>query len=304
MTSFSTHALRLGAGLLATLVAASGALAGSLNLGDFEGPKAGFYDVVESGPMVPPSLYTPRTPEYTEDPNPQLKFVPENFTQFIVETSGTTPFDLQYKTAQLTLPMLAKQLVGDPDYRGYAFTGATLHLAGTYSVFAPFANSQAKVTMDGQYTIQVTQVDWQPYSAVESFTSPFDVLPTSVTSVGPQDQQVAGNWEGNLSIDWAAVKSAAGLAAGQRITGATIQFTTDIAAASIYGMARTTVTNFNVNAPVEAVAVPEPPTIILAGLGAAAAVGHGIRRRKLRQRGADGSDAEWNAEEGAIALTA
>ena len=40
------------------------------------------------------------------------------------------------------------------------------------------------------------------------------------------------------------------------------------------------------------------------GLGAAAAVGHGYRRRKLRQQDAEGSDAEWNAEEGAIALTA
>jgi len=69
-------------------------------------------------------------------------------------------------------------------------------------------------------------------------------------------------------------------------------------------MARTTVTNFNVNAPVELVAVPEPPTIILAGLGAAAAVGHGYRRRKLRQRGAEGSDGEWTSDEGAIALTA
>jgi hypothetical protein len=55
---------------------------------------------------------------------------------------------------------------------------------------------------------------------------------------------------------------------------------------------------------IELVAVPEPPTIILAGLGAAAVVGHGLRRRKLRQRDADGSDAEWTAEEGAIALTA
>jgi hypothetical protein len=55
---------------------------------------------------------------------------------------------------------------------------------------------------------------------------------------------------------------------------------------------------------VELVAVPEPPTIILAGLGAAAVVGYRFRRRKLRQRDAEGSDAEWNVEEGAIALTA
>jgi hypothetical protein len=304
MTALSMQRMRLGAALLATLVAASGAVAGTLPLGDFEGTKAGFYDVVESGPSIPPSLFTPKTPVYEEMPNPQLTFVPENFSQFVVETSGTTPFDLQYKTAQLTLPMLAKELVGNPDYRGYAFTGASLHLAGTYSVFAPFANSQAKVSMDGQYTIQITHVDWAPYTVVGSYDSPFDVTPSSVTSAGPQNQQVTGNWEGNLAIDWAAVKASAGLSAGQHVTGATIQFTTDIAAASIYGMARTTVTNFNVNAPVDLVAVPEPPTIILAGLGVAAAVGHGYRRRKLRQRDAEGSDAEWNAEEGAIALTA
>lgn len=54
---------------------------------------------------------------------------------------------------------------------------------------------------------------------------------------------------------------------------------------------------------VELVAVPEPPTIILAGLGAAAAVGQGLRRRKMRQATEGGSES-GDAEEAAAGLTA
>jgi len=301
--SFPTHSRTLHGAVLFALaaVSASAALGGSINLGTFEGTKAGFYNVTESGPSVPPSLYTPATPGYTELPDPQLSFAPQNFAQFVVETSGTTPFDLQYKTAQLSLPMVAKKLVGDPVSAGYEFTGLSLHLAGSYSVFAPYAGSQAKVTMAGQYTVQVTQVDWLPYAIANSYTAPFPVVPSSQTTVGPQDSAVSGSWEGNTSINWTALRAAAGLTATQHITAAIVQFTTDIGAASLQGVARTTVLNFNVNAPVAPVAVPEPPTVILAGLGAAAAVGHGYRRRRLR-RGSD-VDARHDGQD-AIALTA
>ncbi len=287
---------RLIVALLVPLMTPLAVSAGTVVLGDFVGSKAGFYNVSESGPSIPPSLYTPATPVYSESPNPQLRFLPTDFTQMVVETTGTAAFDLQYKTAQLTLPMVAQP--------GYAFTGTSLHLAGSYNLFAPFATSQAKVTMAGQYSVVVTAVDHQPWAGATPYSSTLVVNPGSVTSIGPQNGFVSDNWSGDVALDWSAVKLAAGVGPTQRITGATIQFTTQIAAASVYATAQATVTNFNVNAPVEAVPVPEPPTIILAGLGAAAAVGHGYRRRKLRQRDADGSDAEWNAEEGAIALTA
>ncbi len=279
---------RLIVALLVPLMTPLAASAGTVVLGDFAGSKAGFYNVSESGPTIPPSLYTPATPVYSESPNPQLRFLPTDFTQLVVETTGSAAFDLQYKTAQLTLPMVAQP--------GYAFTGTSLHLAGSYNLFAPFAGAQAKVTMAGQYSVVVTAVDQQPWAGTTPYSSSLVVTPDSVTSVGPQNGFVAGNWSGDVALDWSALKLAAGVGPTQRITGATIQFTTQIAAASAYASAQATVTNFNVNTPVEAVPVPEPPTIILAGLGAAAVVANGYRRRKLRGQ----------AEEmtGAIALTA
>ena len=86
----------------------------------------------------------------------------------------------------------------------------------------------------------------------------------------------------------------------QQITKLNVSVRTDIFSESQYAQATTRVNELTIAAQ----PVPEPPTIILAGLGAAAAMGHGYRRRKLRQRNAEGSDAEWNSEEGAIALTA
>jgi len=288
------QASRLLVALLVPLIAPLAASAGTVALGTFAGSKAGFYDVSESGPTIPPSLFTPAAPVYSESPNPQLRFLPTDFTNLVVETTGTAPFDLQYKSAQLTLPMAAQD--------GYAFTGTSLQLAGSYSLFAPFANSQAKVTMAGQYTIQVTEVDQLPWAGASAYSSTMTITPDSVTSVGPQNGFVSGNWSGLTVLDWNALKIASGVGPSQHITGATIQFTTQIAAASVYASAQATVTNFTVNAPVEAVPVPEPPTIILAGLGAAAVVANGYRRRKLRSQKEDASSAEEMS--GAIALTA
>jgi hypothetical protein len=290
--STSTQAGRLLVALLVPLIAPLAASAGTVALGTFAGSKAGFYDVSESGATIPPSLFTPAAPVYSESPNPQLRFLPTDFTNLVVETTGTAPFDLQYKSAQLTLPMAAQS--------GYAFTGTSLQLAGSYSLFAPFANSQAKVTMTGQYTVQVTEVDQQAWAGTSPYSSSLVITSDNVTSVA--NDSASGNWAGTAVLDWNALKVASGVGLSQKITGATIQFTTQIAAASVYASAEATVTNFTVNAPVEAVPVPEPPTIILAGLGAAAVVANVYRRRKLRSQKEDASSAEEMS--GAIALTA
>jgi hypothetical protein len=53
--------------------------------------------------------------------------------------------------------------------------------------------------------------------------------------------------------------------------------------------------------------VPEPPTIILAGLGAVAVVANGYRRRKQRSQDSDEGDNQGQDAgdlNGAIALTA
>jgi hypothetical protein len=111
-----------------------------------------------------------------------------------------------------------------------------------------------------------------------------------------------GTWQGRVTMSWDDIKTVLLPAElqSQQITKLNVSVLTDIFSESQYAQATTRVNELTIAAQ----PVPEPPTIILAGLGAAAAVGHGYRRRKLRQRDAEGSDAEWNAEEGAIALTA
>ena len=293
----------------AAALIAGPASAGTITWGTFGGFKAEYKNVTESGPdVVPPAsgLFVPQTPTYTENPNPQLTFLPQNF----VQTDENVVFQLKSKSALLAFAVEAKPIVGDPDYVGYALTGNTINMAGTYSVWAPFGvgdlpgglSSIAKVTMAGDYTVQVTGVNWLPYSGGSSINRSMPIVPGDVTQTGPAAAALTGTWAGTDSIDWVALRVAAGIAPGDFITELSIQYTGQIAAAGVYGRAETRVTNLSVNNPVDPVAVPEPPTVILAGLGAAAAVGHGYRRRKQRQAGSESMMA--GDDNGAIALTA
>lgn len=286
------------------------ATAGSITWGTFGGVKAEYKNVTESGPDVAPpatGLFVPQTPVYTENPNPQLTFLPENF----VQTDQNVIFDLKSKTGLLAFAVAAKPLVGNPDYVGYALSGNTINVAGTYSVWAPFGVGEmgagspasiAKVTMAASYTIQVTGVNWLPYSGGSAINRSMNIVPSDVTVTGPQAAATNGNWAGTSTIDWNDVRIAAGIGSGDYITELSIQLTADIGAAGVYGNARTTLTNVNLINPVDPIAVPEPPTLILAGLGAAAAVGHGYRRRKQRQ--VSGDSMMTGDNDGAIALTA
>ena len=294
----------------AAALIAGPASAGTITWGTFGGFKAEYKNVTESGPdVVPPAsgLFVPQTPMYTENPNPQLTFLPQNF----VQTDQNMGFDLKSKSALLAFAVAAKPIVGDPDYVGYALTGNTINMAGTYSVWAPFGAgdmgagspaSIAKVTMSADYTIQVTGVNWVPYSGGSSINRSMPIVPSDVPQTGPAGSAQTGGWAGTDTIDWVALRVAAGIAPGDFVTELSIQYTGQIAAASVYGAAETRVTYLSVNNPVDPVAVPEPPTVILAGLGAAAAVGHGYRRRKQRQAGSESMKA--GADNGAIALTA
>lgn len=286
--------------------------AGTVNHGTFAGTKVTYANVTESGPDIPPSLFVPASPVVTSTPDSQLSFAPQQF----VQTDQSILFDMKTKSSQLNIDIIGNATPGDPDYLGYALTGTRFNIAGTYSVWAPFGAGQlapvfpgasiAKVTMTGDYTVQVTGVDWAPYSGGSAVGGSMTIVPSDVTATGPQTAATNGTWSGSTTIDWTALRAAAGLSPTANITKIAFQYTAVIGAASIYGSAQTAITNFNVvdTTAMVPVPVPEPPTIILAGLGAAAAVGHGYRRRKLRQRDAEGSNGEWTAEEGAIALTA
>jgi hypothetical protein len=160
------------------------------------------------------------------------------------------------------------------------------------------------VSQAASYTVQVTGVNWQPFSGGASVNGMITITPASYQLTGPQAGYSNGNWSGSSLIDWDAVRTAAGVSNSDHITDIRIQLTADVSAAGLYGYARTSLTNFSVENPTAPVAVPEPPTIILAGLGAVAVVANGFRRKKQRQPMATGLLLNQADEAGAIALTA
>lgn len=291
----------------AAILIAGPASAGSINWGSFGGDKAEYKDVTESGnDVVPPAtgVFIPKQPTYSENPQPQLTFLPENF----VKTDLNQGIDLKSKSALLAFAVASKPIVGNPDYVGYALTGNTINVAGSYYLYVPFGDvgeplSTAKVAMAANYSIQVTGVNWSGYSGGESISRSITINPSFANATGPRNEPITGNWEGTSTIDWNELRIAAGIGAGDFITELSIQLTANISAGSLNAVAETRLKNLNLINPVAPVAVPEPPTVILAGLGVAAAVGQGYRRRKSQRNAQAGAEMVGD-ETGAIALTA
>jgi hypothetical protein len=132
-------------------------------------------------------------------------------------------------------------------------------------------------------------------------TNPDGFTLSGIANGGPHDQSWAASFSKSV-MGAGGLAEMSGLAQNSLVTEISVSLQTNLYVEAEYATATSQTDLVTVGGTVQP--VPEPPTIILAGLGAAAAVGHGYRRRKLRQRDAEGSDAEWNGEEGAIALTA
>lgn len=250
-----------------------------------------------------------------------ILFDPQQFLK--VDTSGTSPFDLRTKATTLRVNAQGQAVSNNPGVLGYALNDVNFTIGGELSVWAPLSNppqpfnSYAQANVAANYTLVLKQVNWQNVQQnTQSGAVPLNLVQSSTTlrsgdpaimvqQYGPGGKQFY-TWTGNLSLSQAMLKSMFGITdPHQYVTEVGLALNPTISVVGVYGEGYAKVTNVGVSSnSLEVQPVPEPPTIILAGLGAAAAVGHGYRRRKLRQRGAEGSNGEWNAEEGAIALTA
>lgn len=298
-----------GVALFAAVVSAATAFGGTVSHGNFSTSKVSFRDVTESGADIPPGLFIPPTPTLLETGNrSELSFFPNRF----VLTDQSFAFQLKSLSSQLGMFVAGKTVLsGSGGATAYELTSLTLNVKGAYELYAPFSNippsgatSVAQAQMSNvPLTIKVTGVNWESYAGGIALGTEIAVTPSTQTVSGPNGS-ASGIWSGSYSVDWAALRVQAGIQPTDYITEIQIQATPAVHAASMFASAQASVTNFDVQTNTAPVAVPEPPTIILAGLGAAAAVGHGYRRRKLRHRDGEGSDGEWNDEEGAIALTA
>ena len=187
--------------------------------------------------------------------------------------------------------------------RGYAINGLSLDFSGVASYVGNRANSTGSAISALDFTLQITEVNFQTLATPLDYD--FGFTPSNIAFYGAgaqsRDWKVAGALFG---ADWTALKTSLGLTASDNVTGIRMNL---LNAGLTSGVFRATTTNqvdaFKVSATTELVAVPEPPTVILAGLGVAAVVANGYRRRRLRRQD-DGAESDLEASECEVALSA
>jgi hypothetical protein len=291
----------------ASALMATAAFGGTVNHGNFTTDQVTFRDVSESGDDVPPGWFAPPAPvPGSSGSTNELAFFPNRF----IVTGTDQSFGLATLSSQLGLFTAGRIVSGSAGPVGYELKNLNLSITGAYDLFAPFTNvpplgttSIAMVQMNNvPLSIKVTGVNWASYASGLPLTTEIAVAPSTDTVSGPAGAK-SGNWSGSYAVNWNDLRAAAGLQPGDYITEIQIQATATVHAASMFASAKASVTNFDIQTETAPVAVPEPPTVILAGLGVAAAVGQGYRRRKSRRNAEAGTEMVGD-EIGAIALTA
>lgn len=241
-------------------------------LGDFANSKVSYLNVTESGPSVPPTLFSPPLPTTTADPESQLSFAPNNF----IQTDQSLAFDLKTKSSQLQINIQAA------DGLWFDNVGGTkpleLYTTGSYSLVAPFGptpQSQAFASFTASYTLVINEVDNAPYSSGAPYSANVSLVPSGASIIGPGGS-AAGTWNGSVQLDINTIKTHFGLAPASKVTGMLLQYTANLSAAGVYGQSTATLLNFNVvNA-----TIPEPGTYALLALAAAGFGAHVLRRRR------------------------
>lgn len=239
--------------------------------GNFTNAGVSYLAVTESGPGIPPSVFTPPTPVTTYDPLgmvSQLSFAPYNF----IQTDQNIAFDLKTKQSQLQINLQAGP--------GLWFTGNALQLetAGSYNLVAPFGpspQSQAFASSTAAFTLMVTDVDNAPFIGGSLYTNTVAISPSSQSIVGPGGS-ASGSFSGSVILDINVIKAHFGIGASNKVTGMTLQYNAQVAAAGVYGQATTSLMNFNVVNQV----VPEPSTYALLAMAAAGLGTYVVRRRR------------------------
>lgn len=305
----ATRAGRMISACVSCLALTQTASAGTIVTRTYDTPKAygatvTFSEVLETATdppnvtlgagLTPPAtwLYPPQ-PTVTSDN--KLSFNPINFTT----TVSNLAYSGMHAIDDVKASILPDAGVG-PMMLDVLIRGEWSFLPSQLSAAQASSTSMADFGATARLDIAIRGLSGVPGDVNYSGLTPMlvDFSPQIIS--GSTNQ--SGTWQGRVTMSWDDIKTVLLPAAlqTQQITKLNVSVRTDIFSESQYAQATTRVNELTIAAQ----PVPEPPTIILAGLGAAAAMGHGYRRRKLRQRNAEGSDAEWNSEEGAIALTA
>lgn len=253
-----------------------------------------------------------------------VSFQPSNYSE--VKTDSEDEFDLASKSTQVRLAVFGVGSSNVPGILGTALDDISITIGGELSVWAPLSTplqpydsfAQANVSVSGSLVLEELNWDTVP-QVTTSFNMPLTLrneatLAESVSNTISVDASGPGSkipytWYSNLLLDQATLRTSFGITDPEAIiTKVSLTISSNISVVGVYGEGYAKVNNLSVSADgVEVQAVPEPPTIILAGLGAVAVVANGYRRRKQRSQGGneagnEGQDAgDLN---GAIALTA
>jgi hypothetical protein len=279
------------------------AQAGTIPYGDYTSSDMVHFNVVRELNDYANPLLTPPNPVFTElVDGGRLVFEPDAY----IQTSQSTLFELQTKTTTLNMLVVGQAGGANSGLAGYFIDNLAFSAGGNYSVWAPFSNSfytsEAQVEMAASVSLRLSGLNWSSVSG-STISRQLTITPSSpIHQAGPSNLD-SGSWSGNLYLSEAELRSAFGITnPNDYITEVSVSYNSRIAAASSYGMGEARLTGLEVSAGMEPVAVPEPPTIILAGLGAVAVVANGYRRKKQRR----GSSLllEHMEDTGAIALTA
>lgn len=306
---FAATAVASAACLIATV-----SMAGTINYTDpllTASPYIKFHNVREewndSLNESPDPVLTPPDPSVSLFANGTgILFAPQNFAK--VETTSTNQFDLKTKATTLRINAQGQSPGIDPGILGYALNDVTFTIGGDLTVWAPLStpaqpfDSYAQANVAAQYTVILKQVNWanvqeitftdsMPLELVTTANSNRATQPTiSVEAFGPGPKDFY-TWNGNLVLTQSMLKSMFNITdPEQYVTEAALAFATNISVVGVYGEGYVKVNNVGVSSNSVAVQpVPEPPTVILAGLGAAAVVGSGWRRKVLKRKSNDGA---------------
>lgn len=301
----ATRAGRMISACVACLALAHSAVADVIVTRAYDTPKAvgatvTFSDVLETatnppdvtlvgGPTPPATWLYPPNPITTSDN--KLSFGPINYATTVSNEAYSQKNAIDAVVLNITPDAGVGPLTLDVLLRGeWSFMPNQL---------AAFVNSSSSLAAFGataSVDLAITGLNGQSVMYTgESY--PLVNFSTGIVS-GTTNQ--SGVWQGRLTMSWDDIKAAllpTNLMT-QQITQLQVSIGADIFSASQYAQATTRVEELTITAQ----PVPEPPTIILAGLGAVAVVANGYRRKKQRRESS--LLLEQMEDTGAIALTA
>jgi len=212
-----------------------------------------------------------------------ISFEPESFSE--VKTNSASEVDIETKRSNFRMDVRASGGSSDPGIAGYALGSLSFTLAGELSVWAPYSNpptpidSFAQSNVSASYSLVLKSLNWMDVTAVavdqaSSFSlndgSTVQQLnsPISVSQVGPSGKENY-TWNSNVVLTQDDLKTLFGITdPDSYVTEVGLTYTTDISVAGIYGEGYGKVFNFGITAIGQPVAVPEPSTLAMLGLGA------------------------------------